>query len=144
MIPARSSLDSIIQYKSVELKVKAKNEAHIKDRDNHGNHDRREDRKHQKIKEDRGTGSEDGPGSSGGEIMTRKDHEEAHFFAFVAHNTKHHGKDKSNRSRAPPFGGMEKPPRRIGNPPLSFKKVQAETQRVLALLWVESRTQTRS
>ena len=46
MIPARMSLDSIIQYVSVELKLSCKNKPHIKDRHNHGNHDRREDRSH--------------------------------------------------------------------------------------------------
>ena len=43
MIPARMSLDSIIQYVSVKLKLNSKNEAHIEDRHNHGNHDHRED-----------------------------------------------------------------------------------------------------
>ena len=37
MIPARMSLDSIIQYVSVKLKINSKNEAHVKDRHNHGN-----------------------------------------------------------------------------------------------------------
>ena len=46
MIPARMSLDSIIQYVSVELKLSSKNKPNIKDRRNHGNHDRREDRSH--------------------------------------------------------------------------------------------------
>ena len=86
MIPARMSLDSIILYVSVELKLSSKNEAHIKDRHNHGNHDRREDRHHQEVQDDRGGSSEDGRGSSGGKSMTWEDHEEAHFFAFVAHS----------------------------------------------------------
>ena len=43
MIPARMSLDSIIQYVSVQLKLNSKNEAHIDDHHDHGNHDRRED-----------------------------------------------------------------------------------------------------
>ena len=43
MIPAQMSLDSIIQYVRVELKLNFKNKARIKDRHNHGNHDRRED-----------------------------------------------------------------------------------------------------
>ena len=41
MIPAQMSLDLIIQYVSVELKLNSKNKAHIKDRHNHGSHDRR-------------------------------------------------------------------------------------------------------
>ena len=41
MIPARMSLDSTIQHVSVELKLNSKNEVHIKERHNRGNHDRR-------------------------------------------------------------------------------------------------------
>ena len=92
MIPARMSLDSIIQYVSVELELNSKNKAHIKDRHNHGNHDLRQDRTHQEIQEasassvgDRSTSLEDCRGSSGAKNMTWEDHEEAHFFAFVAH-----------------------------------------------------------
>ena len=69
---------------SVELKLNSKNEAHIKDRHNHGNDDRCEDRHHREVQDDRGRSSEE----AGGESMTREDHEEAHFFAFVAHNLK--------------------------------------------------------
>ena len=54
--------------------------------------------------------------------MTPQDHQEAYFFAFVAHNMKEHGQDKSEWRRAPPCGEMGKPPERIGNPPLSFKE----------------------
>ena len=54
--------------------------------------------------------------------MTREDHEEAHVLAFVAHNTKEHGQDKSKWRRAPPRGGMGEPPRRIGNAPLSLEE----------------------
>ena len=125
-IPAQMSLDSIIEYVGVELKLNCKNQAHIKDRQNHGNHDRWEDRTLREIQEDCGTSSEDGPGSCGGANMTREDHEEAHFFAFVAQNTKEHGQDNSKWRRAPPHGGMGKPPRRIGNPSLSFKEYRRE------------------
>ena len=61
--------------------------------------------------------------------MTRKDHEEAHFFAFVAHNMKEHGQDESPWKTAPPRGGMEKPPRRIGGLPLSFKEYRRKHDR---------------
>ena len=77
-----------MRYVSVELKLNFENEAHIKDRHNHGHHDRREDRHHPEVQDDCGGSSEGGQGSSGGESMTREDHQEAHFFAFVAHNTK--------------------------------------------------------
>ena len=112
------SLDSIIQYLSVELELNSKNEAHIKDRHNHGNHDHREDWHHREVQEDRCASWED----AGGNSMTREDHEEAHFFVFVAHNTKEHGQDKSKWRRAPPGGGMVKTPRRIGNLLLSLKE----------------------
>ena len=42
MIPARMSLDSIVQNLSVELKLNSKNEAHIKDRNGNGNRERRD------------------------------------------------------------------------------------------------------
>ena len=58
--------------------------------------------------------------------MTREDHEEGHFFAFVAHNTKEHGQNKSKWRRAQPHGGMEKLPRRIGKPPHSVKEDRGE------------------
>ena len=54
MIPARMSLHSIIQYMSVELKLNSKNEAHIKDCHNHGNHDRHDDRHHREVQNDCG------------------------------------------------------------------------------------------
>ena len=125
MIRARMSLDSIIQYVSVELKLKSRNEARIRDLHNHGNHDCCEDRYHREVQDDRGRSSEHAEGKS----MTREDHEEAHLFAFVAHNTKEHGQGKSKWTRAPPRGGMGKPPRRIGNLPLSFKECRREHDR---------------
>ena len=39
-------------------------------------------------------GPKDGKTSSGREYMTRKQHEDAHFCAFVAHNTESYGHDK--------------------------------------------------
>ena len=126
MIPPQMSPDSIIQYVSVQLKHKSKNEAHIKHCHNHGNHDRCEDQNHRGSKEDRGTSSEDGRRSSGGESMTCENHKEAHFFAFVAHNSKEHGQDKSKWRRAPPRGGMGKPHQRIVHPPLYFKEYRRE------------------
>ena len=132
MIPARISLDSIVQYVSLELKLNSKNQAHIKDRHGNGNRERRDDRNYRTIQEDptvggdrsQDPGSEDGKTSSGGEYMTREDHEDAHFFAFVAHNTKAYGHDKGKWRKAPPRKGKE--PRRIGNPPLSFTEYWRE------------------
>ena len=49
MSPARMSLDSIVQYVSVELKLNSKKEAHIKDRHGNGNRERRDDRNYRAI-----------------------------------------------------------------------------------------------
>ena len=63
MIPARISLDSINQYVSVKLKLTyCKNEAHIKDLPNHGNHDSREDRHYREVQDDPSRSSEDAAG----------------------------------------------------------------------------------
>ena len=115
MIPARMSLVSIVQYMSVDVKLNSKIKAHITDRHRHGNHDRREDKNHREIQEagDQSSRSEDGKTSSGREYITREDHKDAHFFAFMAHNTKPYGHDKANRRKAPPSQGKE--PRRFGN-----------------------------
>ena len=59
-----------------------------------------------------------------GEYMTWEDHEDAHFFAFVAHNTKAYGHDKAKWRKAPPRQGKE--PQRIGNPALSFTEYRRE------------------
>ena len=116
----------------MELKLHSKNEAHIKDRHGNGNRERRDDRNHRAIQEDptvdgdrsQDPGSEDGKTSSGGEYMTREDHEDAHFFAFVAHNKKAYGHDKGKWRKAPPRQGKE--PRRIANAPLSFTEDRRE------------------
>ena len=126
MIPARMSLDSKVQYVSVELKPNSENEAHIKVCHGQGNRERRDDRNYRAIQEDPTVGgdqsqdlvSENGKTSSGGDYMTREDHEDAHFFAFVAHNTKAYGHDKAKWRKAPRRQGKE--PLRIGNPLLSF------------------------
>ena len=54
--------------------------------------------------------------------MTRENHEEAHFFVFVVHNTKEHAQDNLKWKRPLARGGMRKPTTRIGNSPLSFKE----------------------
>ena len=74
----------------------------MKDRRGHGNRERRNNRNDRQIQEDstvgedgsQSPGSEHGKTSSGGEYMTQKDHEDAHFFAFIPHNTKAYGHDK--------------------------------------------------
>ena len=51
MIRARTSLDSIVQYVTMELKLNSKGNAEIQDRHSHGIHDRREVWNHREIQE---------------------------------------------------------------------------------------------
>ena len=126
MIPARMSLDSIVQYVSVELKLNSKHEAHVKDRQDNKNPERRDDLNYCQIQEDQtvgedrsqSPGSKDGETLSGVEYMTAEDDEDAHFFAFMAHNTKAYGHDNARWRKAPPRQGKEL--HRTGNTPLSF------------------------
>ena len=115
----RMSLDEILKYIMVELKLNAKNEVHVQDRQGHGQRGHQEDRHHWEIQEDKANSAEDGSGS-GQDHWTgsREDHEEAHFFAFVAHNVRDHGQDRSRWNRVGPKKGKE--PRRIGKLPLLF------------------------
>ena len=125
VIFARMSLDEIVKYITVELKLNAKNEAHVQDRHGHGQRGHREGRHHREIEEDTANSAEDGSGS-GQDHWTgsRDDHEEAHFFAFVAHNVRDHGQDRSRWSQMGPKKSRE--PRRIGNPPLSFREYRSQ------------------
>ena len=101
VIIARMSLDEIVKYITVELRLNAKNEAHVQDRHGHGQRGHREDRHHGEIQEDTANSAEDGSGS-GQDNWSREDHEEAHFFAFVAHNVREHGQDRSRWNRVGP------------------------------------------
>ena len=123
VIFARMSLDEIVKYITVELKLNAKNEAHVQDRHGHGQRGHREDRHQREIQEDTANSAEDGSGS-GQDHWSREDHEEAHFFAFVAHNVRNHGQDRSRWSQVGPKKNKE--PRRIGNPPLSFREYRSQ------------------
>ena len=125
VIFARMSLDEIVKYITVELKLNAKNEAHVQDRHGHGQRGHREDLHHREIQEDTANSAEDGSGS-GQDHWTgsREDHKEAHFFAFMAHNVKNHGQDRSRWSQLGPKKSRE--PRRIGNPPLSFREYRSQ------------------
>ena len=122
VIFARMSLDEIVKYITVELKLNAKNEAHVQDRQGHGQRGHREDRHHREIQEDTANSAEDGSGS-GQDHWSQEDHEEAHFFAFVAHNAREHGQDRSRWNRVGPKKSRE--PRRIGSPPLSFREYRS-------------------
>ena len=128
VIFARISLDEILKYIMVELKLNAKNEAHVQDRQGHGHRGHREDRNHREVKQDTVGTAEEGSGS-GQDLWTattREDHEEAHFFAFVAHNMKEHGQDRSRWNRLDPRSKGRKEPRRIGNPPLLFREYRSQ------------------
>ena len=101
---ARMSLDEIVKYITVELKLNAKNEAHVQDRQGHGHRGHREDRQHREVQGDTVGTAEDrsGSGQDLWTATTREDHEEAHFFAFIAHNMKEHGQDRSRWNRLEP------------------------------------------
>ena len=128
VIFARMSLDKIVKYNTVELKLNAKNEAHVQDRQGHGhgNGGHREDRHNREVKEHTAGSAEEESGS-GQDHWTREDHEECHFFAFVAHSMKEHGQDRSRWNRLDPrVNKNRKEPRRIGNPPLSFRGYRSQ------------------
>ena len=128
VILASMSLDEIVKYITVELKLNTKNEAHVQDRQGRGHRGHRGDRHHQEIKEDTVGTAEEGSGS-GQDLWTattREDHEEAHFFAFVAHNMKEHGQDRSRWNRLDPRSKGRKEPRRIGNPLLLFREYRSQ------------------
>ena len=128
VIFARMSLDEIVKYITVELKLNAKNEAHVQDRQGHGHRGHREDRQQREIKEDTVGIAGEGNGSGQGlwTATTREDQEEAHFVAFVAHNMKEHGQDRSRWNRLDPRTKNRREQRRIGNPPLSFRKYRSQ------------------
>ena len=129
VILARMSLDVIVKYITVELKLNAKNEAHVQDRQGHGHRGHREDCQHGEVKEDTVGTAEEGSGS-GQDLWTattREDHEEAHFFAFVAHNMKEQGQNRSRCNRLDQrFNKNRQEPRKIGNPPLSFREYRSQ------------------
>ena len=63
VIFARMSLDEIVKYITVELKLNAKNEAHVQDRQGQGHRGHREDRHQREVKVDTVGTAEEGSGS---------------------------------------------------------------------------------
>ena len=128
VIFARMSLDEIVKYITVELKLNAKNEAHVRDRHGHGQRGHREDSHHPEIQEDTANSAEDGSGS-GQDDWSREDHEEAHFFAFVAHNG-------AGSVQMEPGGTQEGQRAKEDQEPTALVPgVQVSARRVLGLLW---------
>ena len=128
VIFARMSLDEIVKYITVELKLNAKNEAHVQDRQGHGHRGHREDRHQRGVKGAMVGTAEEGSGI-GQDLWTPttlEDHEEADIFAFVAHNMKEKGQDRSRWNRLDRRSKNHKEPRRIGNPPLSFREYRSQ------------------
>ena len=129
VIVARMSLDEIVKYITVEPKLNAKNEAHVQELQGQGYRGHREDRQHREVKADTVGSAEEGSGS-GQHLWTAttgEDQEEAHFFAFVAHNMKEHWQDRSRWDRlGPRVNQNRKEPRRIGNPPLLFREYRSQ------------------
>ena len=128
VIFARMSLDEIVKYITVELKLHAKNEAHRQDRQGQGHPGHRKYRHHREVKGDTVGTAEEGSGS-GQDLWTAtipEDHEEAQFFAFVAHNMNEIGQDRSRWNRLDPMTKNRREPRRIGNPPLLFREYRSQ------------------
>ena len=128
VILARMSLDDIVKYITVELKLNAKNEAHMQDPQGHGHRGHQEDRQHREVQGDTVGTAEEASGS-GQDLWTatdREDYEEAHFLAYIVHNMKEHGQDRSRWNRLDPMTKNGKEPRRIGNPPLSFREYRSQ------------------
>ena len=128
VIFARMSLDEIVKYITVELKLNAKNEAHVQDRQGQGHRGHREDRHHREVKGDT-VGTAEERSGSGQDLLTAttpEDHEEAHFFAFVAQNMKENGQDRSRWNRLDPRTKNRRESQRIGNPPLSFREYRSQ------------------
>ena len=128
VIFACMSLDEIVKYITVELKLNAKNEAHVQDRQGQGHRGHREDRQHREVKGDTVGGADEGNGSGQDfwTVTTQEDHEEGHLLAFVAHNMNEHGQDRSRWNSLEPSTKIRKEPRRIGNPPLSFRNYRSQ------------------
>ena len=112
----------------MELKLNAKNEAHVQDRQGQRHRGHREDCYHREVKGDMVGTAEEGSGSCQDlwTATTPQDHEEAHFVAFVAHNMKENGQDRSRWNRLDPRTKNRREPRRIGNPPLSFREYRSQ------------------
>ena len=128
VIFARMSLDEIVKYITVQLKLNAKNEAHVQDRQGHGRRGHREDRHQREVKGDTVGTAEEG-GGSGQDLWaatTPEDREEAHFFAFLAHNMEENGQDRSRWNRLDPRTKNRREPQRIGNPPLPFREYRSQ------------------
>ena len=129
VIFARMTLDEIVKYIIVELKLNATNEAHVQDRQGPGHGGHREVHHQREVEGDTVGTAKEGSGSSQDlwTPTTPEDHEEAHFFAFVAHNMKENGQDRSRWNRLDPRNKNHKQePRRIGNPPLSFREYRSQ------------------
>ena len=87
-----------------------------------------EDCQHREVQGDTVGTAEEGSGS-GQDLWTattQEDHEEAHFFAFVAYNMKENGQDRSRWNRLDLRTKNRREPRRIGNPPLSFRAYRSQ------------------
>ena len=129
VIFTRMSLDEIVKYIRVELKLNTKNEAHVQDRQGHRHRGHQEDRQHRDVQGDTVGTAEEGNGS-GQDLWTattrENQKEEAHFFAFVAHNLREHGQDRSRWNRLDQRTKNRREPRRIGDPPLSFREYRSQ------------------
>ena len=133
VIIARMSLDEIVKYITVELKLNAKNEAYVQDRQGHRGH--REDRHHREVKGDTVGTAEEGGGSDQDlwTATTQEDHEEANFFAFSANNEG----EWAGQVQVEPPGSQDQEPQRTAEdrePAALVPRVQITAHRLLGLL----------
>ena len=134
VIFARMSLDEIVKYITVELKLNAKNEAHVQDRHGHGQRGHREDRHHREIQEDTANSTEDGSGSGQDHWTGSREGSRGGPFLRV-----------SGAQREEPWAGsvqMEPVRTQEGQcakedrePTALVPRVQVSARRVLGLLW---------
>ena len=134
VICARMSLDEIVKYITVELKLNAKNEAHVQNRHGHGQRGQREDRHHREIQEDTANSAEDGSGS-GQDHWTGswEDHEEAHFFAVCG--AQREGPWAGSVQMEPVGTQEEQRAKEDQEPTALVPGVQVSARRLLGLLW---------
>ena len=135
VISARMSLDEIVKYITVELKLNATNEALVQDRQGQGHRGHREDRHQREVKGDTVGTAEEGSGS-GQDLWTTttpEDHEEAHY-----EEAQHEGEWAGQVQVEPPGPKGQEPQRTAEDrePAALVPRVQITAHRLLGLLRV--------
>ena len=132
VIFAHMSLDEILKYITVELKLNAKNEAHVQDRHGHGQRGHREEPHHQGIQEDMANSAENGSGS-GQDHWSREDHEEGPFLRVCGAQRE---EPWAGSVQMEPGGTQEEQRAKEDREPTALVPgVQVSARRVRGLLW---------